>query len=233
MMLDILSRIFFPQRCPLCGNLIPIHKSYCSCSGEESVFISDDFCRGCGAENDKCTCNEKDGFQLDNVAGVYIYSGKIKSQLALFKFAKEKRFAKEFSLSMSERVAKVFCDVDFDAVTFVPASEKSFKERGFNQSELLAKGVAERLFLPLSDTVIKIKETELQHSLGAKERVKNLEGAFAIKKGADVKGKTLLLCDDIKTTGTTLYKCADVLYKNGAKAVYCIVLAITDYLTDF
>ena len=85
----------------------------------------------------------------------------------------------------------------------------------------------------MQDTVVKIKETELQHSLGAKERVKNLEGAFAIKKGADVKGKTLLLCDDIKTTGTTLSKCADVLYENGAKAVYCIVLAVTDYLTDF
>ena len=233
MMLDILTRVFFPQRCPLCGNLIPIEKNYCSCSCEEPVLISDDFCHSCGAEKEKCTCKEKDGFQLDNIAGVYIYGGKIRSQLALFKFSKEKSFAKEFSLSMSERVAKVFCDVAFDGVTFVPASEKSFKERGFNQSELLAKGVAERLFLPLQDTVIKIKETELQHSLGAKERVKNLEGAFAIKKGADVKGKTLLLCDDIKTTGTTLSKCADVLYENGAKAVYCIVLAVTDYLTDF
>ena len=144
-----------------------------------------------------------------------MYSGKIKSQIALFKFAKKKKYAHEFSLRMSERVAKVYCDAGFDAVTFVPSSEKSIKERGFNQSELLAKGVSERLFVPLEDFLTKARETELQHNLSAKERLINLEGAFALKNDVTVKGKTVLLCDDVKTTGTTLRKCADVLYENG------------------
>ena len=196
-------------------------------------MLSPEACRHCAAEKENCTCSEKGEIYLENVAGVYIYSGKIKSQIALFKFGKQKNFAKEFSLRMSERVARVFSEADFDAVTFVPSSEKSMKERGFNQSELLAKGVAEKLFVPLTDFLVKAKETELQHSLSAKERTENLDGAFALKDDADVKGKTVLLCDDIKTTGTTLRKCADVLYENGAKEVYCIVLAVTDYLTDF
>ena len=230
---DYFLRIFFPLKCPLCGELIPLTERSCRCSGGEAVFISDNFCRSCGAEIEKCTCNNKDEIHLDNIAGVYIYDGIVRSQIALFKFAKEKSFAKEFSLLMSERVAKAFCDVEFDLVTFVPSSELTLEERGFNQSELLAKGVAERLFLPLQDTLIKIKETKKQHSLSARERVTNLDGAFSVKENANLKNKTILLCDDIKTTGSTLKECSDVLYENGAKAVYCIVLAVTDYLTDF
>lgn len=227
---DLISDIFFPVRCPFCGKTIQFGKDSCSCQSDEVICISDNFCRHCAAEKDNCSCEEKDATFLENVAGVYLYSGKIKSQIALFKFAKKKKYAHEFSLRMSERVAKVYCDADFDAVTFVPSSEKSIKERGFNQSELLAKGVSERLFVPLEDFLTKARETELQHNLSAKERLINLEGAFALKNDVTVKGKTVLLCDDVKTTGTTLRKCADVLYENGAKDVYCIVLAITDYL---
>ena len=149
------------------------------------------------------------------------------------KFAGKKKLSREFSLDMSERVAEVFSTAHFDAVTFVPSSEKSMKERGFNQSELLAKGVSERLFIPLQSTLIKTRETELQHELSAKERVRNLDGAFAVKNEREIKGRSFLLCDDIKTTGTTLKRCCDVLIENGAKEVYCIVLAVTDYMLDF
>ncbi len=230
---SLLTRIFFPLKCPLCGELIPLTSDSCSCCNEDVTPISRNFCRHCGAEEENCTCKEHGENILENISGVYIYGGKIKSQIALFKFAKEKSFAKEFSLRMSERVAEVFSEADFDAVTFVPSSEKSMKERGFNQSELLAIGVAERLFAPLENILIKIKETDFQHNLSAKDRVKNLNGAFAIRDAALVKDKVILLCDDIKTTGTTLRKCSDVLYENGAKEVYCIVLAVTDYLKDF
>lgn len=230
---DYLLRILFPLKCPLCGEIIPLVSESCSCCGENVTLISRNFCRHCGAEEEKCTCNEYGGSVLENLAGVYIYDGKIRSQIALFKFGKQKNFAKEFSLRMSERVAQVFSEADFDAVTFVPSSEKSMKERGFNQSELLAKGVAEKLFVPKEDVLLKIKETDSQHKLSAKDRIKNLDGAFAVRDKAVVKDKVILICDDIKTTGTTLRRCSDTLYENGAKEVYCIVLAVTDYLTDF
>ena len=230
---DYLLKILFPLKCPLCGEIIPLVSESCSCCGEESFVLSPEACRHCAAEKENCTCSEKGEIYLENVAGVYIYSGKIKSQIALFKFGKQKNFAKEFSLRMSERVARVFSDADFDFVTFVPASEKAEKERGFNQSELLAKGVAEKLFVPKEDVLLKIKETDSQHKLSAKDRIKNLDGAFAVRDKAVVKDKVILICDDIKTTGTTLRRCSDTLYENGAKEVYCLVLAITDYLTDF
>lgn len=230
---DYVTRIFFPLKCPLCGELIPITENECSCCGDGIEVISKDFCRHCGSDTDNCTCNITTDSFLNNVAGVYYYSGKIKSQIALYKFSGKKSFANEFSLRMSERVASVFSGVNFDTVTYVPSSEKSMNDRGFNQSELLAKGVANRLFIPLANTLKKVKETEFQHSLSAKERASNLDGAFEVRGEAEIKGKTILLCDDIKTTGTTLKKCSEALYEKGAKEVYCIVLAVTDYLTDF
>lgn len=230
---SIVTRIFFPLKCPLCGELVSLSDEQCSCCDDEIRVISRDFCRNCGADTEKCTCEVSNGSCVDNIAGVYYYTGKIKWQIALFKFAGKKKLAKEMSLRMSERVAEVFSEMNFDAVTFVPSSEKSIEQRDFNQSELLAEGIAKRLFIPLEDVLIKVKETEFQHSLPAKERAINLDGAFAVREDALVKDKVILLCDDVKTTGTTLRKCADVLYEKGAKEVCCIVYALTNYLIDF
>ncbi len=229
---NVITRIFFPLKCPLCGEIVPVSDEVCSCCRGELRKISHDYCIHCGADYKKCSC-AVDEKTLDSVAGVCYYSGLSKWQIALFKFAGQKKLAESLSLEMSERAAEVFSDVSFDCVTFVPISEKSYKARGFNQSELLAKGVAERLFIPLERTLIKVKETEPQHTLNAKDRLSNLDGAFTLSEGVCVKGKTMLLCDDIKTTGATLGECADELYKNGAKKVCCLVYAVTDYMTDF
>lgn len=229
---ETIIRIFFPLKCPLCGELVPIADEICSCCRGELREISHDFCIHCGADIDKCTCEINKNIS-DGIAGVCYYSGKAKWNIALFKIAGNKKLSIPMSLKMSERAAEAFSDVSFDSVTFVPVSEKSFNQKGFNHSELLAKGVAERLFVPLEAALVKVKETTPQHSLGAKERLGNLGGAFALAEGVSVKDKTILLCDDIKTTGTTLKECADVLYQSGAKRVCCLVYAITDYMTDF
>lgn len=227
---EILLRIFYPYKCPLCHEIIPIERAECGCQGDSVQKISDDFCISCGADKERCTCELNSEINLSHIAGVYYYGGKIKSQIALFKFRGKKHFADEFSACMGERVAAVYHDVNFDAVTFVPSSSRTMKERGYNQSELLAKGIAKRLFLPLEDTLQKIIETDYQHRLSAKERFTNLDKAIAIKDNADIKGKTILLCDDIKTTGTTLQKCCNALYEGGAKEIYCVVLAVSAVL---
>ena len=229
---SVITRIFFPLKCPLCGELVPLSDEVCSCCRGELRKVSHDYCIHCAADYSKCSC-APDKPQLDSVAAVCYYSGKARWQIALFKFAFQKNLASTLSLEMSERAAEVFSNVNFDFVTYVPISEKSLEKRGFNQSELLAKGVAERLFVPLQKTLLKIKETEFQHTLGEKERLSNLEGAFGLSDNVSVRGKTVLLCDDIKTTGATLKECSDVLYKNGAEKVCCLVYAVTDYMSDF
>ena len=79
---------------------------------------------------------------------------------------------------------------------------------------------------PAYDLLIKIKDTPTQVNLKHEERLTNLKGAFEANKKYNIKGKTILLCDDVITTGSTLSECAKVLKKSGAKRVICVTAAI-------
>lgn len=131
----------------------------------------------------------------------------------------------------------------------VPLTKKKQKERGFNQSEEIAKELSQffypvrsftniditkylgtkisnRVKIPLLDNVlIKIKETRHQVELSRKEREENIKGAFWCKEPDKVKGKTIFLIDDVFTTGSTMEECARVLKQAGAKRIWGIVVA--------
>lgn len=83
------------------------------------------------------------------------------------------------------------------------------------------------LEIPLKNVLIKLFETESQHTKNIRNRSGNVFGVYDIKANADVKGKTILLVDDIKTTGSTLNECAWILKIRGAKEVYCVTAAVT------
>ena len=99
----------------------------------------------------------------------------------------------------------------------MPLSRGSRKKRGYDQSRLLATAVAKSLGLPLLDVLEKARETQIQHQLGREERAQNVRGAY--RATGPVDGRTLLLIDDIVTTGATLTECAGALYRAGARAV--------------
>ncbi len=111
-----------------------------------------------------------------------------------------------------------------DAVVPIPLSIKGLRERGFNQSLLLSKVISDNRKIPLlMDRLVKIRETPPQIGLSAKERSKNLKGAFSMKK--NVQGMKLLLVDDVMTTGATARECARQLLKAGADEVAVLTLA--------
>jgi ComF family protein len=112
----------------------------------------------------------------------------------------------------------------------VPLSEKKLKERGYNQSEELAKELSKVLQVPIiSDVLIKIKSTKPQMELKKEGREKNLLNAFKINCGtSDVpqfSGKKVFLVDDVYTTGSTMQECAKTLKENGTKSVWGICIA--------
>ncbi len=230
---EILSRIFFPEKCPLCGKTLKINEAFCFCCGSDEVRLSVECCESCGKERELCSCDTVFTTPLPHITGVFSYDGIIRNMLIFFKFAGRKSLYRYFGDCLAERVATVYANTDFDAVTFVPSSAESLKERGYNPSQLIAEQTAKKLFLPCNDLLIKSKDTEKQHNLRAKERMTNIKGSVTLKRNADLKGKTILLCDDIKTTGATLRECTDVLLKHGAKDVYCATVAITSNLNYF
>ncbi len=222
-------RAFFPERCPLCGKIIDLREYDCPDCRADVIRLGNDCCSGCGCEKDRCLCSG-DRIVLSDFASVYIYTGLIKAQIHQFKFHGNKALGKRFGDDMAFRLSECFLDTDFNLVTFVPMNKKAQKERGYNQSEILAKRVAEKFFLPCESLLCKVQETSKQHKLTAEERKNNIKGAFALCDGADIKGKTILLCDDVKTTGATLKECEKVLYQGGASKVCCFTLALTDYV---
>lgn len=231
--LQLLSRIFFPESCPLCGKTLSINEDFCFCCGRDEAKLSDNCCESCGKERELCSCGEKYSSALPHITGAFAYDGLIQNKLLSFKFSGRRELYRFFGDSLAERVAVSYARADIDVVTFVPSSRESIKERGYNPSQLIAKRTAKKLFLPCEEILTKTKETEKQHKLNAKERFTNIKGSISVIKGADVKGRTILLCDDIKTTGATLKECSDVLFAMGARDVYCATVAVTSNLNFF
>ena len=124
-----------------------------------------------------------------------------------------------------EVVRREYGGIPFDVVTAVPLHQQEHRERGFNQAEKLGQAVAKRLHLPYGVTLRKITVTAPQKELKAVQRTGNLLGVFDVC--ADISDKTVLLVDDVITTGATLDECAKMLKIFGAKEVYAVTAAAT------
>jgi len=222
-------RWLYPKRCSVCGKIIPLNEDYCFCSRMESIKISTNYCHHCGQEAKACVCNAANTIMLPEIAGVYLYGGRIRADILDLKFKNEKRVAVRLGADMAERCANVYYDVDFDVVTFVPMTEKALDKRLYNQSELLANQVGKMMFLPVENLFVKTRDTLSQYGLGGEERVKNLTDSVKLRKGVSVAGKKILICDDVKTTGATFMQCVKTLQENGADKVCCVSVAISDF----
>jgi len=109
----------------------------------------------------------------------------------------------------------------------VPLHKKRMRERGFNQSALLAKYIADKTSVPLDcDTLVKIKNTSSQVSAFSRnDRLQNLYESFLIKNPENIKNKTVILVDDVITTGATIIECARTLKRAGCKNIIALVVA--------
>lgn len=221
-----IKKIFFPERCQLCKRIIPFSAAYCLECEAELCRLPEEFCVHCNSR--KCVCRA-DNEKLRHLTAPFLYSGAIKSAIADYKFNRERNYAEFFSQELFRSVMLSFPEADFDCVTFVPVSKNTLKDRGFNQSELISRALAKKLFIPHSELLIKSRTTLRQHYLTGEKRKQNPKGAFSLSENADVKNKTVLLCDDIKTTGSTLLACEKALLEAGAKDVYCAVIAVPVY----
>ena len=112
----------------------------------------------------------------------------------------------------------------------MPLSEKRKKKRGYNQSELLAEEISGQLKLPLlTGALEKIRDNKAQAKLRVNEREENVRGAYVVKDKAAVKGKRILVVDDVITTGATASEVAHMLYKAKARSVKVLTYASTRY----
>ncbi len=209
--LGLLSEVIYPfkEECISCGEYSS--EFLCKCCSLKLVRLQDSY-QIKGSEGDK--------FQVYSIS---YYSSVMKKLILEFKY--KKNF---FALELLTELLRDFIltkKLTFDYITYVPASRKTLKKRGFNQSRLLAHSTAKELGCEAIELLQKFRETKEQKKLNTEERWNNLKEAFKTLNKRDIEGKRLLLIDDVVTTGATVWHCRDELLKSGALEVLVLTLA--------
>lgn len=227
-MLNTFLNILFPETCPLCSNPSSDHKTapICPECWQSIVPYEGPKCLKCGkplVSEASTTCGEclKDEPAFASAACYGLYDGALKKAINLMKYHNVKRLSSPLSrVMLNMKTSQV------DAVLPVPLYITRLKQRGFNQSALIARYMAEGLGSKLIlDSLVKVRDTKAQVGLNSRERRKNMRNAFGIKNRELIKGKQILLIDDVATTGATIRECSKVLKKAGAGPVHVITLA--------
>lgn len=168
------------------------------------------------------TCGEchKNEPAFDKAQCFGLHEGALQKAISLFKFHGIKRL----SYPLSEKILLKQLP-QADMLLPVPLHKKRLKYRGFNQSALLGKYIAQRSGMPLTlNTLVRIKNTIPQVGLSAVDRELNIKNAFDVISEEKVKGKKIMLVDDVFTTGATVRECSRVLKRAGAEKVYVVTL---------
>lgn len=213
-----LKAFIFSERCPFCGKLI---------EAEEAA------CPDCLDEIKRKRIPLTLGVQGFRCVSSFLYGGKVKHAIRSIKFHDKTQFIPQLAKFVSADIKALYKDRSFDIITSIPMHPLDLRLRGYNQSKLLAKAIGKILDIPYEDTLKKIKRTKKQHSLKWPDRKNNLNGAFTVREKADIHGKSILLIDDILTSGNTLGKCAKKLSRSRPSCICCATIAASkNYFPD-
>ncbi len=221
--------LLYPPRCLVCktlgtsglcaacaGKITPVAAPFCFVCGHT---LSDSRCTNCAAQTP--------AFRRCRSLGVY--DGVLRHAIHQFKYRDRPQLAGPLGHLLADYARVQASDLNhlrFDALLPVPMHPVRQRIRGYNQSERLARILGAELSLPLLPNVlIRVRPTRPQVGLSGEARRTNLRGAFNVKQPDLVCGKTLLLIDDVVTSGSSLHECAVVLNTAGAQAVYALTLA--------
>ncbi|MDR3125104.1 MAG: ComF family protein [Endomicrobium sp.] len=226
--------LLYPVTCSLCGKDLTAISKYKICDECKKSFnkIRNDICQKCGINlgdggNLCCTCRKNlQIYGFDKLRSVYLYKGNLRKLILKFKYSNRPFLYKDFAFEMNKSIQEYDFFKSSDFIIPVPLNILRKIKRGYNQAELLAKEVSIKTEIPiLRNILFRKKITKPQFKLSKSERIKNIDNSFIVKNKNVIKGKTILLVDDIATTCSTVSSCANVLKGNGAQKVYVLTLA--------
>jgi ComF family protein len=222
----ILVDVLFPRICCGCNErILAEQRIVCESCERKLRPLREPLCPRCGLENSpaaaggKCPSCPRGEIFFVSVRAVTPYTGVACHILEKFKYRARAEYADFIAPHMARVCKKQFIGIAFDCIIPVPLHHTRRRERGYNQSALLARHLGRDLSIPVHEhSLRRVRPTPSQTRLSRQERRENVEGAFATR--GDVGGKTILLVDDVYTTGATLNECARVLRNSGAEYVY-------------
>ena len=206
-----LLNFFFPNKCLLCRRLL--------------TDTETDLCHDCRQNAPVFTKAKNRHSFIARWTAVWYYKDDVRRSMLRYKFYRFRSYAPVYGRFLAMKLQAAGMD-EFDVLTWVPISALRKLRRGYDQTELLAKAVAKELGVSATKCLVKIRHNPAQSGLKDPARRRaNVLGAYKIKRPDLVRGKQILLLDDVITTGATASECARVLLTAGAKEVYCAAMA--------
>jgi len=224
--------LVLPAHCAACSASLTDSEIVCrDCLGEFE-YIEGPRCEKCGQcvgeyseWERRCADCQRHPVAFDQATAPLRYGSVVRDLILQLKFGRQTLLADFFAGELADHLATMPWMVDVDLVQPVPLFWFRRLTRRFNQSELLAAGMARMFGIPVARVLHKVKHTAPQSRLSRGSRIANLRGAFRVPNPEEVEDKTILLVDDVMTTGTTCSECARVLKDAGALRVYAITVA--------
>jgi len=214
--------ILFP---PVCGGCEKTGSRWCAECQQRVQILRGTLCEVCGLPQDKAgicnTCREnRPHFRA--LRAWAVYENPVKKALHKLKYRRDIALGDVLAAHMARFVKELNWHVD--VIVPIPLGRQRYKERGYNQVGMIAKPLALALDIEFAPkALMRRKETRSQVGLTRQERQENVHEAF--QAGAGVRGKTILVLDDVSTTGSTLSSSADALFSSGAKDVFALTVA--------
>lgn len=211
MILSRLLELLFPSKCVLCRQIL---------SKDEL-----DLCRECRTDAPRFHPGQGRIRFVADYTAVWFYEDQVRSSLLRYKFHRARHYAPAYGRAVAMAVERKLPE-ELDLITYVPVSSRRKLERGYDQVELLADAVSEELGIPVVPLLKKIRDNPPQSGIEkAEARRANVLGAYESINRNRIRGSSILLLDDIITSGATVSECARVLQEAQAKKVYCAAVA--------
>ncbi len=211
--------LIFPSRCPFCDKVIPYDRLCCERCFDECKWSDENICRYCGKSVLRgCLCDE---VTYDECVCAAYYSGNARKAIRNLKYRHEGAGAVVFGRVLHDMLIERDLLKSIDIAVPVPMYKGKLRERGYNQAELIAREIVRNTDISIRNDLIYRDDPETeQHLLGAEERRKAAFSQYHAAK-AELDGETILLIDDVLTTGSTFSACTDELRRIGAGKVIC------------
>lgn len=202
---EAILNMLFPSRCLVCRGVVASDMPLCEKCAAERKVLHRSF--------------DVDGERLDCFAPM-IYDNGFRKSFHRFKFEGKKYLGKPMARLIFELVKEK--SITADVITFVPMTAEQKRHRGYNQSEVIAKELSRLMGVELCEVLAKLRQNEVQSTLGAEARSENVKGVFSAEA---LDGERVLLVDDLVTTGATLCACTKVLKGAGAGEIVAVCAA--------
>ena len=216
MVLESLLDFLFPPRCPVCHAYVPEKGGWCPTCLETTL------------QPHRLPLSAELSRKIDGAWAVGQYQGGLRELIRRLKYRRQ-RSALPYIDRLLQKAGPggVLTDIlqRAELAVPVPLHEEKRRQRGFNQAELIFQEWALQHGLPMQTCLVRRRATLPQYGLKVHQRRDNMKGAFCLNDGTSIAGRHILLLDDILTTGSTLYACAEVLHQAGAASVAALVLA--------